>query len=551
VSTLRTRILLAEDHQVVREGLHALLAGQAEMEVVGEAADGAEAVRLAEERGPDVIVMDLTMPGIDGVDAIRRLRRSRPDIPVVVLSMHDDAPTVDRALHAGARGYVLKGRGIGCLCDAIRAVRRGEVYLSSGISDFELQGYLKQGGEVDPLSERERAVLKLIAEGCTGAAIAERLGLSPKTVEHHRAHITEKLGIRTTAGSSATRCARGSWPEASTASLVVAEASTASLVVAEGTPPPPPGDFSRCPGARTLRDQRQEVPLRNPLCSKIAAALLAACLVPLPATAQRAGGYQGLAPEPPPASQPAPAYETVVQASPLWTQQREFLGTRFWKLDQGHSEAEVWWRPQFYREGPSDHLLQAEMEIGLTRRLQLDIYENLQYTAGPDGVRTFSHEGNQIELRIAIPERYGTMWGNPVIYLEWHPRHDAPDRAEARLLLGGELFTPRLMGALNLVFEANADRITGQGYQGEPELGVTGAASYEVIMRRLRLGAEAQLIFARAAFRNSSTETELLLGPNVAWLVLGDHLKIFATLFFGVTEEAPRFAPYVILASGF
>jgi DNA-binding NarL/FixJ family response regulator len=202
VSVARTRVVLAEDHQVVREGLRALLSGEPDLEVVGEAADGAEAVRLAEERGPDIVVMDLGMRGVGGIDAIGRLRRSRPDIQVVVLSMHDDAPTVDRALHAGARGYVLKGRGIASLCEAIRAVRRGEVYLSSDISDFVLQGYLSQGEgrEVDPLTERERAVLALIAEGCTGAEIARRLGLSPKTIEHHRAHITEKLGIRTTAG---------------------------------------------------------------------------------------------------------------------------------------------------------------------------------------------------------------------------------------------------------------------------------------------------------------------------------------------------------------
>jgi two-component system, NarL family, response regulator NreC len=193
------RVLLADDHRIVREGLAALLGREADFEVLGEADDGAAAVRLAEERSPDIVVMDLSMGGVDGIEAISRLRRSRRAIQVVVLSMHDDAPTVDRALRAGARAYVLKGSDSASLCAAIRAVARGEVYLSPEISDFVLQGYLKPEGD-DPLTEREREVLKLIAEGYTGAEIARQLELSPKTVEHHREHVTEKLGIRTTAG---------------------------------------------------------------------------------------------------------------------------------------------------------------------------------------------------------------------------------------------------------------------------------------------------------------------------------------------------------------
>jgi len=195
----RIRVLLADDHRVVREGLAALLRREADLEVLGEADDGAAAVRLAEERSPDIVVMDLAMRGVDGIEAISQLHGRRPEIQVVVLSMHDDAPTVDRALRAGARAYVLKGSDSASLCAAIRAVARGEVYLSPEISDFVLQGYLKPEGD-DPLSEREREVLKLIAEGYTGAEIGHQLGLSPKTIEHHREHITEKLGIRTTAG---------------------------------------------------------------------------------------------------------------------------------------------------------------------------------------------------------------------------------------------------------------------------------------------------------------------------------------------------------------
>ncbi len=195
------RVLLAEDHQMVREGLRALLDGLDDVEVVGEAADGEAAVRLATDRGPDVVVMDLGLPRLNGVEATARLKRERPDIRVVALSMNDDAPTVDRALRAGARGYVLKGAGVESLAEAVRTAARGDVYLSPGISDYVLQGYLAADqADPDPLTSREREVLQLVAEGHTGRQAAARLGLSPKTVDNHRGRIMEKLGIHTTAG---------------------------------------------------------------------------------------------------------------------------------------------------------------------------------------------------------------------------------------------------------------------------------------------------------------------------------------------------------------
>ncbi|MBI5480268.1 MAG: response regulator transcription factor [Deltaproteobacteria bacterium] len=197
----RVRVLLVEDHQVVREGLRALLREEPDLEVVGETGDGREALRLAREVRPDVVIMDLTLEGMSGVEAIQQLRRELPDLPVVVLSMHDDAATVDRALRAGARGYVLKGRGVASLCEALRAARRGEVYLSPDVSEFVLQGYLTGDRPAeDPLTDRERHILGLIAEGLTAREIAGRLGLKPKTVENHRAAIMDKLGIHTTAG---------------------------------------------------------------------------------------------------------------------------------------------------------------------------------------------------------------------------------------------------------------------------------------------------------------------------------------------------------------
>ena len=143
--------------------------------------------------------MDIGLPLCDGIEATRRLRQQAPELPVVILSMHDDATTVDRALRAGARGYVLKGAGFARLCDAIRSVRRGEVYLSPDISDHVLTGYLR-AGDGDPLSDREREILRLISDGHTSAAIARQLGLKPKTIENHRANIMDKLQIRTTAG---------------------------------------------------------------------------------------------------------------------------------------------------------------------------------------------------------------------------------------------------------------------------------------------------------------------------------------------------------------
>jgi len=195
------RVLLVEDHQMVREGLRSLLEATPDVTVLAEAEDGAEAVRVAEERGPDIVVMDVSLPGLNGIDATSRLHRRRPDIPVVMLSMHDDASTVDRALRAGARGYVLKGVGVECLHDAIRAVHQGEVYLSSGISDYILQGYLNTDDpQVDPLTDREREILQLIAEGYTSREIADRLDLKTKTVQNHRANIMDKLDVRTTAG---------------------------------------------------------------------------------------------------------------------------------------------------------------------------------------------------------------------------------------------------------------------------------------------------------------------------------------------------------------
>ncbi|MEM1347889.1 MAG: response regulator transcription factor [Myxococcota bacterium] len=198
------RILLAEDHKLLREGLRALLdeGNGGALHIIEEVSNGHDAVSCTLDRGPDVVVMDVGLPGLNGIEATRQITAERPDIRVIMLTMHDDAATVDRALRAGARGYILKGCDAETLRTAIETVARGEVYLHSAISDVVLQGYLQRGEELeaDPLTPREREVIQLIAEGNTSREIAQRLGLKTKTVQNYRTQIMDKLGVKTTAG---------------------------------------------------------------------------------------------------------------------------------------------------------------------------------------------------------------------------------------------------------------------------------------------------------------------------------------------------------------
>lgn len=199
--SLMIRILLADDHAMMRQGLSGLLGTEDDMTVVAECDDGADAVTTALDVGPDVVVMDLGLPTLNGVEATRRITTERPDIRVLALTMYDDAATVDRALRAGARGYVLKGAGFGTLCAAIRAVARGEVYLAEAISSYVVQGYLGAAKpSTETLSSRETEVVQLVAEGFTSAEIAHRLGLRTKTIQNYRTNVMDKLGVKTTAG---------------------------------------------------------------------------------------------------------------------------------------------------------------------------------------------------------------------------------------------------------------------------------------------------------------------------------------------------------------
>jgi len=197
-----TSIVLAEDHSIVREGLRLLLAGDAELRVVGEAADGLEAVALVERLQPDLLIVDVMMPGLNGLDVIRQVTQRSARTAIIVLSMHADESYVLQALRLGALGYVLKQSGSTDLAKAIAAVRAGRTYLSAPLSERAIMAYVDKAHErpADPyesLTPREREVFRLVADGLTTAVIADRLGISPRTAEVHRMNVMRKLGIST------------------------------------------------------------------------------------------------------------------------------------------------------------------------------------------------------------------------------------------------------------------------------------------------------------------------------------------------------------------
>jgi DNA-binding NarL/FixJ family response regulator len=198
----RIRIVLAEDHDLVRAGIRALLEPNPELEIVGEAANGSDAVALVEQVQPDVVLMDISMPVLNGLEATRQIVKLHPHPRVIVLSMYADKEFVREALIAGASGYVLKTADRRELELAILAVARGDAWLGSGIAHVVVEDVLERGeGEApDELTPRQREVLQLIAEGHTTKEIARRLHVSVKTVETHRAQIMERLEIRHVAG---------------------------------------------------------------------------------------------------------------------------------------------------------------------------------------------------------------------------------------------------------------------------------------------------------------------------------------------------------------
>lgn len=192
----RIRILLADDHRMVRKGFRLILESQDDLEVIGEAGNGREAVEMALSLKPDIVVMDVTMPELNGIEATRRLRNATPPIRVVALSVHRDGVYVREIVRAGAEGYILKESADTELLSAIRAVAEGDSYLSPEVAGAVLKDYRRHAtNPLDLLSSREREVLQLIAEGKTNKDVAAHLNLSVYTVDGYRTRIMEKLGL--------------------------------------------------------------------------------------------------------------------------------------------------------------------------------------------------------------------------------------------------------------------------------------------------------------------------------------------------------------------
>lgn len=195
-------LILADDHPVVRKGLRALLEAEPDFRIAGEAADGLEAVKLVEQEKPDVLIVDLMMPGLGGLEVVRQARDRSPLTRIIVLSMHANEAYVLEALKNGAAGYVLKDESHAALVSAVRAVSSGRRYLSPPLSERVIESFLSKtepaaGDSYETLTDREREVLHLAAEGRTNSEIADRLFISPRTVETHRAHLMQKLGLKT------------------------------------------------------------------------------------------------------------------------------------------------------------------------------------------------------------------------------------------------------------------------------------------------------------------------------------------------------------------
>ena len=198
---MATRVLIADDHAVVRSGLRVLLGADPDLEVVGEAATGEEALRLAEELGPDVVLLDISMPGGNGIETVRRLKAKLPALVVLFLTMHEEENMLLEALRAGGDGYVVKRADETEILQAIRTVRRGDVYVHPAMTRALLghaettETAARRQEPVEPLTRREIDVLRLLVRGNTNRQIAELLALSVRTVESHRANVMGKLGL--------------------------------------------------------------------------------------------------------------------------------------------------------------------------------------------------------------------------------------------------------------------------------------------------------------------------------------------------------------------
>jgi two-component system response regulator NreC len=201
----RIRVLIADDHGIVRKGLKLQLEQNGSFEVIGEACEGREAVRMAEELSPDVVIMDVAMPNLNGIHATSQLVKKNPQIGVIILSMHSDETYLTRALAAGAKGYLLKENADVDLDDAVISVARGKPFFSPAIANTLLEDYMRQlqqrglHDSYDLLTDREKEILQLLAEGKSNKDVATGLNLSTNTVETHRTRIMQKLDLHSVA----------------------------------------------------------------------------------------------------------------------------------------------------------------------------------------------------------------------------------------------------------------------------------------------------------------------------------------------------------------
>ena len=201
----KIKVLVADDHTILRQGIKALLDNQEGIEVIGEAKDGREALAIIEETLPDVILMDIAMPGLNGLEATRRIKKKFPRMKVLVLTMYTNEEYIFQILNAGANGYLVKETAFQDLISAIKAVYKNEAFMSPSISKKVINSYIKRAQDDEEktceiLTTREREILQLIAEGHSSKKIAELLFISPKTVETHRTHIMDKLNIHNRTG---------------------------------------------------------------------------------------------------------------------------------------------------------------------------------------------------------------------------------------------------------------------------------------------------------------------------------------------------------------
>ena len=208
----KIKVLIVDDHPVVRKGLHSCLANHENLKIVGEAGDGAEAILKVKELSPDIVLMDINMPGMDGLTVTEKLHKDSPQTKVLVLSMHSTRDYVSRIIKAGARGYVLKDAPTDDLVRAIEVVNRGDAFFSPSVARIALNQYVAESDDRDPmsrLSEREREVLVQIAEGKSNKEIAVKLGIGVRTIETHRERTMRKLDIHSVAGLTKFAIAHG------------------------------------------------------------------------------------------------------------------------------------------------------------------------------------------------------------------------------------------------------------------------------------------------------------------------------------------------------